>query len=377
MKKILSLALLLLTMNVNAQMKFSEGSWADIKAKAKKENKMIFIDAYTTWCAPCKMLSRDVFPQKTVGDFYNDKYINFKMDMEKGEGIAFAQQYKVQAYPTLLYFNNNGEIAHQIVGAPSAEGLISVGQDALLPEKQYFTLLKRYEQGERNSEFLRNIASAATAANAEGASKLMEELLNVLPKEEWGNPENIDFVIKAVTSFDCEAFQYMKQNKDKFTEDYFQMAITPLIGEELEKIVEAKDEQALKVLQEKISGYLPQNASLMNTEIEKYFYQKSGNVQKIEANLANSTSWSELNEAAWNMYETEDDTEKLKKALEWAKKSIALEENYYNTDTYAHLLHKVGQNKTALTWANKALKLGKAENQDVKATENLIKKLKK
>lgn len=50
---------------------FQKGSWAEIKAKAKAENKFIFVDAYTTWCGPCKWLSKKVFPQKKVGDLFN------------------------------------------------------------------------------------------------------------------------------------------------------------------------------------------------------------------------------------------------------------------------------------------------------------------
>ena len=47
---------------------------------------MIFLDAYASWCGPCKMLQKNVFTKKAVGDFYNSKFINVKMDMEKGEG---------------------------------------------------------------------------------------------------------------------------------------------------------------------------------------------------------------------------------------------------------------------------------------------------
>lgn len=62
---------------------FEHSSWEDILKKAKEENKLIFIDAYTTWCGPCKMMARNVFTDAEVGTFFNQNFINVKLDMEK------------------------------------------------------------------------------------------------------------------------------------------------------------------------------------------------------------------------------------------------------------------------------------------------------
>ena len=48
---------------------FGHGSWADVKAQAKAQNKLIFVDFYTDWCAPCKFMTINIFPQKEAGDF--------------------------------------------------------------------------------------------------------------------------------------------------------------------------------------------------------------------------------------------------------------------------------------------------------------------
>jgi len=60
--------------------------WADIVKMAEEQDKLIFIDCYTTWCGPCKVLAREVFPQQKVGDFFNPNFICVKYDMEKGDG---------------------------------------------------------------------------------------------------------------------------------------------------------------------------------------------------------------------------------------------------------------------------------------------------
>jgi thioredoxin 1 len=88
--------------NAEAGIQFVEADWAKAVAEAKKQKKMIFIDAYTSWCGPCRMLKQNTFTDKAAGDYFNKHFINIALDMEKGDGLAFAQKYQVAAYPTLF-----------------------------------------------------------------------------------------------------------------------------------------------------------------------------------------------------------------------------------------------------------------------------------
>jgi thioredoxin 1 len=87
---------------VDTGIQFVEADWTKAVAEAKKQKKMIFIDAYTSWCGPCRMLKQNTFTDKAAGDFFNKHFINIALDMEKGDGLAFAQKYQVAAYPTLF-----------------------------------------------------------------------------------------------------------------------------------------------------------------------------------------------------------------------------------------------------------------------------------
>ncbi|GAB3503541.1 thioredoxin family protein [Spirosoma knui] len=107
---------------------FTDASWREILKKAKAEKKVIFLDAYASWCQPCKMLQKNVFTKKNVGDFYNSKFINVKMDMEKGEGPALSQVYPLEAYPTLLFIDGNGRVLKKVLGYQSPESLIAIGK---------------------------------------------------------------------------------------------------------------------------------------------------------------------------------------------------------------------------------------------------------
>jgi thioredoxin 1 len=101
---------------------FVEANWAKAVEQAKKEKKMIFIDAYTSWCGPCRMLKQNTFTDKTAGDYFNKHFVNIALDMEQGDGIAFAQKYQVAAYPTLFIMDAEEK------SVTTSEGYINAGQ---------------------------------------------------------------------------------------------------------------------------------------------------------------------------------------------------------------------------------------------------------
>lgn len=117
-----------LTIAAEPGIQFADVSWREVLKKAKAEKKIIFLDAYASWCGPCKLLQKNVFTKKSVGDYYNDRFINVKMDMEKGEGPALAQIYPLEAYPTLLFIDGNGRVLKKVLGYQSPEDLITIGR---------------------------------------------------------------------------------------------------------------------------------------------------------------------------------------------------------------------------------------------------------
>lgn len=107
--------------------------WESVIKKAKKENKLIFVDCYTVWCGPCSRLAEEVFPQKEMGDYMNPKFVSVKYDVDKGEGAKFKEMYasEIPAYPTLLILNAEGELVHRLVGYQPMQPLINSIQRGL------------------------------------------------------------------------------------------------------------------------------------------------------------------------------------------------------------------------------------------------------
>jgi len=85
---------------------FFPGSWREAVAKAKTEKKHIFLDAYASWCVPCKTMEREVYTDRKVAKYFNANFISIKIDMEKGEAPDLSKRFtSIDGYPSLLFFD--------------------------------------------------------------------------------------------------------------------------------------------------------------------------------------------------------------------------------------------------------------------------------
>lgn len=155
---------------------------AEAIATAKAEKKNVFLDCYTSWCGPCKMMARDIFPQKKVGDYMNPKFVCIKIDMEKGEGPTLAQKLQVNAFPTFIVFNADGQEIGRFLGGSDADGFIDRVKKASV-DNGSAAMDKRWESGDRDESFLKQyLASLGNAYKNERANEVAQALLD--PKAE-------------------------------------------------------------------------------------------------------------------------------------------------------------------------------------------------
>lgn len=123
-----SLVFLSLAYGGFAQVRFMNGSWQEALNEAQKQNKPIMVDFYTTWCGPCKLMTKTTFASTQVGDFADANFIAFKVDCEKGEGIQLAQKYEVFNYPTIAFIDKNGNLLGKEIGYKNADDFLELMQ---------------------------------------------------------------------------------------------------------------------------------------------------------------------------------------------------------------------------------------------------------
>ena len=99
--------------------------------RARAEDKLVFIDFYTSWCLPCKLMDEDVFTDRQFGDYMNENFVSVKINAELGNGPNLAAIYGVQAYPTLLFVDADGRVQTKKEGAAYQTELRRMGNEAL------------------------------------------------------------------------------------------------------------------------------------------------------------------------------------------------------------------------------------------------------
>ena len=372
-------------------MKFEENkSFKDLLAIAKKENKLLFLDAYTTWCGPCKLMAKNVFPQESVGEFYNANFINSKIDMEKGEGIELAKKYNVRAFPTYLFINGDGEVIHRVTSYYDAPEFIAVGKDAIDPTKQMGALKKRFEAGDKDPEFLKSVIKVFAFSDAELATKAAATYF-AGKKNEPLSQEDFSYLFSLTKDSNSALFpefisrkaeiikvmpeeNYNKVLNNLKTNALFNNSYDPKtkVFNEKKYVAEASKTMSAATVS---SMLLKSKMRVAAMNKDKKEYQKLSMEYYKDGTSAEFSS-SELNSIAWNFFENATDKVALEKALLWAKQSVKLDESYANTDTLANLYFKTGDKANAKIWASKSIELAKKEGEEYTETQALLDKIK-
>ena len=149
MKKLLSLLIILISFSATVFAQSDKIHWRtieEVEALQKKEPRKVFIDVYTTWCGPCKMMMKNTFSNKNVIKYVNANYYAVKFDAESGKDVTFkgnsyrnpgynpygrgrnsqhqfAQALGVSSYPTVIYMDEELNIIAPIKGYQDPAGI--------------------------------------------------------------------------------------------------------------------------------------------------------------------------------------------------------------------------------------------------------------
>ncbi len=359
---------------------FKKDDWSSVLAQAKAEDKLIFVDAYTTWCGPCKKMDRDVFAQMEVGSFYNAMFINVKMDMEKGQGIKLARDYNVNAYPTFLFIDGDGKIMHRTAGFHDVNQFLALGNEAIDPSGRLSSFEKQYQDGDRSPEFLKKYTKIRYDIADGSHDDIALEYLKT--QEDWGTEENQEFLFSNIVDANSELFDYLLANKKSFSDMYGQNAVMSKVQQVIYSSIEdTKDDSGLAQIERLFQKAYPDRAEQMTARFSMTYYRQAGDREKyMDAAKAyykkyNADDQAELNEAAWTFYRITKDKSRLKEAVKLAKKSIKIDNNYYNNDTLAHLYQGLGKKRKAIKTANKAIAIAEKESIDYGPTKELLEQI--
>lgn len=352
---------------------FFKGTWEEALAESKRTGKLIFVDAYTTWCGPCKKMTRNIFPQKAVGDFYNANFVNTKFDMEKGEGRKLRAKYKVNAFPTFLFVDGSGKLQYTTKGAKPADAFIKIGETALKKADFSVDYAEKYEEGDRDPKLLYNYAKALVKSR-KPSLKVANEYLRT--QDDLTTEKNLSFIYHVTTESDSRIFKLLTENRTAIEKIEGKTAVSDKIEaackKTVEKAIEFNAPDLLAEAKDNMTKHAPAKAVAFNYTSDMMYFKgmKDGaNYLKVCDKYLKKTGKNNAklhHNIAQEVFKGfQDDPKALLKAEGYAKKAAqfgGLSEYHY---THALILFKNGKKDQALTAAQTAKSLGEEENTKI------------
>lgn len=360
-------------------------SWKQIQEKAKKENKYIFVDVYTTWCGPCKLMDRDIFPQENVGKFFNTNFINVKVqaDVTKKDSAqvkrwysdaqTIAATFNIDSFPTYLFFDPKGELVHRINGAsPTAEEFISKAELAL---SGYTKQKWQFVSGSKEPESILKLMESANLMNdREFIPIITNEYLST--QKDLLTEENLKLIAASTRKTTDPGFSVLRLQGDKadlvlgkgeseriVRTVVFDEIVLPYLrtdgvrkdlgGKMFAYTGKVKESVNWGEVEEKLKTEFSDLSEEIMIASKPMYYKWVKNWPEFVSSISSSTDKldrKQLNTYANDVFLFCDDLASLEKAVGWSKSLLVGEhkKNISFLSTYADLLYKTGKKDEAI-----------------------------
>lgn len=329
-------------MQTDTKVIFADLTVDEALVKARRENKLVFLDFYTETCGGCTKLNKEVMHNASMAEFLNKRAISLKINGIKGKGIEVSKKYKVYGYPTVMVLEMDGSERDRISGYDNREKMVKKITDYINDVNTIPGLLKAHNN---NPDDIDN--------NLKIARRYVDR---------YQRKYSIDY-FKKVLELDPD------DKKGYRNEAYYKVTLYNAIydkkTQELENYLNKCNNQAQ--LQE---GY--------NVLVKIYKRQKS--IEKViemyERHIKMlPEDFYVKNEFAWDVYENRV-AAKYPLAIKESKKAVAASpEDANRLDTLAWLLFESGNQKEAVETMSKAYECCKAyQKESIKKNLEIMKK---
>lgn len=385
----------------------NESSWTAIIEKARASGKYIFLDCYATWCVPCKAMDREVYAKDEVGEYFNEQYISVKVQMDTGKNDnsttrnwyqtarEIQTRYKVNSFPTYLFFSSNGTLVHEAVGYKPAGQFLSIGRDAIDTSKQFHFLVSKYMKGERNYAVMPYLARYSLSLGLNDlANKFskdyVENYLNRLNRDQIYTKENLEFMASFVQSSMEVSFSFFYKNGQQVDKilnrpGFSRKVVDRIITKEeiTPALLVAKDkskEPEWSFIEKKINhgfGEIYVEKNLTDAKVRWYRFKKDwklftkNSIRLIEKSIPDTAADFEtcyiINNLLWDaVFVHGEDKEDFDKGIRRMKLIVdAYPDDAAYLDTYANILYKSGRKQEGIAAEEKAILLSKGADKDM------------
>ncbi|MDW7690585.1 thioredoxin fold domain-containing protein [Flammeovirgaceae bacterium SG7u.111] len=386
-KNLLAALILFLSINIATHAEgiafeeiLGEENWKEVLSKSSENEKLIFVDLYTTWCGYCKMMDKNVFSDEGVGSYFNEQFINVKLDAETEFGAKLTTENKVSGFPTYLFVDKNGNTVKTVVGYMEAEEFLKAGKGSLTLWKNFSELDDAYKKGtlkkEQASEYL---AALKEKGLEDKAIEVANSFVKSFKEDDYKHEANNDLVLYAGYDLEGTAFKYVLDNKDSFDADYLKSFVEASYNHNLMNAIATQDVTVIDKIVEKIVAYNSEtDDELAQGEFytRKIFYFQLGEWEKYSAlindyrNEYASTDDEFLFREAYSIIENSEDKKGLELAISWIEETEKEKPEFKVFLLHSYALGMVSEFEEALVYAKKAEDI--AANEEEKQTINEV-----
>ncbi|MGB0930383.1 MAG: thioredoxin family protein [Chitinophagales bacterium] len=363
---------------------FFEGSLSEAQSIAAEEQRPVFVQLSADWCLPCRQMEKNVFPLNTVGEFYNQNFINIKLDADSPDGIELKRNYDAMTIPESFFFDSNGRLMLREGGFKGEQQILTLGNKILKkhpkPRKPRVVITSPKSTKTNNTNTSKDTSTKGKnyGAKPSNSSKLYShksafDLFLMRLTGSIKKPHNMEWVYYNAENFDSKAMNTLLRQKRRFNDYYGKSAINQHIKSILyTKLAIAtgdKNEdlykEILKVVQK---ADLPESDFLKIELQSRYFEGIGDNESYVKVNRQFMRSYKGKDPAvfhrkAWEVHNHSDNKADLLKAIDWLEKSVDLNPQFYNLETLAKFYDKTGKKRKARKAAQQAIEYAKMEGR--------------
>ncbi len=174
---------LVLHLASNAQgIQFEKGTFNEALAKAKADNKVLFIDGYADWCGPCKKMAATVFMENEVGEYFDENLIALKVNVERGDGPAIRDKYNIQGLPGYVFIDGDGHVVYRTQGSMPTERFMEeviLAVDYAKDPNSVGRLAEHYEEKKTDEAYLKLYLDKLHQSKSTDYTDVLEQFLKV------------------------------------------------------------------------------------------------------------------------------------------------------------------------------------------------------
>lgn len=352
---------------------------------AKKENKKVYVHGYADWCHYCTYMKDSVYTDKEVGDFFNENFVSIKIDYEK-EGREMNRTLKIHTFPTMLFYDTNGELMHRAAGRRYKQPFMELGREAIDPKRQMRTFKTKYND-ETASPYEVQFYFRMQEIAGMDAQPMINEYLTKQTDADLLTPNNWRIIYDIVKDPYLPVMSRVLSNKKEFektyTADSINSKLISLYNTRLMQFVQKLDSVGYEAEKKKIKNTKGLNiadkicawADLNKLKMESDWvnYKTEGKLFLEKYAMDDNRRLTEVSQVYYERFNS--DKAALAEAEQWVLKAVSLSDSYKANHLLASISVLMNKKEQALNAANHAIEVGKKTSSDYRQTNVLLERI--